>query len=171
MVITSGSLLATSVYQAIGPFREDLFIDYVDTEYCLRAVSHGYKIVAVCAAELEHRLGDKRKAPWGPFVLYPTRYPPSRWYYISRNRIPMLTAYSLRSPHWLTFEVTSSVYGMLRMLLTEDQRKAKLAAFIRGTWDGLRGRLGPMPGSPEERNRDEGSAPRQGGGKPGGSRT
>jgi rhamnosyltransferase len=171
MVISSGSMLATSVYQAIGPFRENLFIDYVDTEYCLRAWSRGYKIVAACEARLEHRLGDKRRVSWGPFVFYPTRYSPSRWYYISRNRMPMLYTYSLRFPHWFAFEVTSSLYGMLRMLLTEDQRMAKLAAFFRGTRDGLRGRMGPMPGSPEERNLDEGNTPRQGGGKPGGSRT
>jgi rhamnosyltransferase len=171
MVISSGSMLATSVYQAIGPFREDLFIDYVDTEYCLRAWSRGYRIVAACGARLEHHLGDKRKVSRGSFVFYPTRYSPSRWYYISRNRIPMLRAYSLKFPHWFAFEVISSAYGMLRMLLTEDRRMAKLAAFLRGTWDGLRGRLGPMPGSPEGRNSNEGNTPRQGGGKPGGSRT
>ena len=36
-VITSGSLLSLRAYSAIAPFRDEFFIDYVDTEFCLRA--------------------------------------------------------------------------------------------------------------------------------------
>ena len=150
IVIASGSLLPTSVFLALGPFREDFFIDYIDTEFCLRALSQGYRIIVACEARMHHRLGEKRKVMWGPFVLFPTMHAPSRWYYMSRNRIPMLRAYALRFPHWCAFEILLSTYGMIRMLLTEHERKPKFAAFVRGTWHGLRGRMGPKPGSPEE---------------------
>ena len=40
--ITSGSLLPLSAFRQIGPFREELFIDFVDFEYCLRARSKGF---------------------------------------------------------------------------------------------------------------------------------
>ncbi len=145
-VITSGALVRLSVIEAIGGFREDFFIDYVDTEFCLRALSHGYRIAVACRAELKHRLGDRRKLRLGLFSLYPTFHSPVRWYSISRNRIPMLRAYSLRFPHWLAYELVATIFTFLRMLLTEDQKGAKLSAVVRGTWDGLSGRMGRPPG-------------------------
>jgi rhamnosyltransferase len=36
-VITSGSLIPLAAHTVVGPFREEFFIDYVDTEYCFRA--------------------------------------------------------------------------------------------------------------------------------------
>ena len=145
-VITSGALVRLSVIEAIGGFREDFFIDYVDTEFCLRALSHGYRIVVACRAELKHRLGDRRKLRLGLFSLYPTFHSPVRWYSMSRNRVPMLRAYSLRFPHWLAYELVATIFTFLRMLLTEDLKGAKRSAVVRGTWDGLRGRMGRPPG-------------------------
>ena len=148
-VITSGSLVRLGAFRDLGGFREDFFIDYVDTEFCLRALSRGYRIIVACEARLEHQLGRRTKASLGPLALYPTHHSPGRWYYMSRNRIPMIRRYGLQVPHWLSYEIVASSYVMLRMLLTEHERRQKLKAFLRGTWDGLRGRMGPMPGSPE----------------------
>jgi rhamnosyltransferase len=75
---------------------------------------------------------------------YPRFHSSLRWYYLSRNRIPMLKMYAVRFPYWFIYEVFNFVYGFLRMLLLEDQRREKVAAFFRGTWDGLRGRLGAV---------------------------
>jgi rhamnosyltransferase len=145
MVITSGALLRIAAFEVVGAFREDFFIDYVDSEFCLRAQRHGYSIAAACRAELYHRLGHRRRVSLGPITLFPTFHPPSRWYTISRNRIPMLRSYALRFPHWLTYELEAMVYTTVRMLITEDQRWAKVVASLRGTWDGLRGRMGKGP--------------------------
>lgn len=146
-VITSGALVRLSVIEAIGGFREDFFIDYVDTEFCLRALSHGYRIAVACRAKLSHRLGNRKQIGLGPFCLYPTFHSPVRWYSISRNRVPMLRAYALRFPHWLTYEIVASLFWLVRMLATEDQKLDKLKAVLRGTWDGLHGRTGRPPDS------------------------
>ncbi len=140
--ITSGALYNLSVYKELGPFRDDFFIDYVDTEYCLRANQAGYKIIALCDAYLEHRLGAREKRELLGRKHYPTFHSPLRWYYISRNRIPMLKKYALRFPHWLSFEIISATYILLRMLLFETQKMTKLKALFLGTRDGLRGRMG-----------------------------
>ena len=145
IVISSGVLLPAAVFVALGPFRDDFFIDYVDTEYCLRALSRGYRIVVAGEARLHHRLGQQRAAALGPFVLYPTMHPVYRWYYMARNRIPTLARYGCRFPHWFAFDLVHGAYVVLRMLLTEDARARKLAAFARGTLDGFRGKMGPMP--------------------------
>lgn len=38
---------------------ESLFIDYVDTEWCLRAIAKGYKVYAATSAKMSHAIGDK----------------------------------------------------------------------------------------------------------------
>lgn len=142
-VITSGALINTSAFQSIGNFREDLFIDYVDSEFCLRANLKGFRILVACQAKLLHQFGERKRVTRGPFTLFPSFHTPERWYTISRNRIPMIKTYALKVPHWFLYELTAAFYITLRMLLTEDRKAAKLWAVLRGTWDGLRGRLGP----------------------------
>ncbi|RLD05739.1 MAG: hypothetical protein DRI32_03775 [Chloroflexi bacterium] len=140
--ITSGSLFNLKAYQQLGVFQDDFFIDYVDIEYCLRANQADYQIIAVCDAYLEHRLGEREKRELLGRKHYPTFHSPLRWYYISRNRIPMLKKYALRFPHWFSFEIISSTYILIRMLLFETQKTIKLRAVFLGTFDGLRGRMG-----------------------------
>lgn len=147
IVITSGSLYNLKTYQKVGPFRDDFFIDYVDTEYCLRAKRQGYNIIVACNARLFHRLGNQQKIHIGMLEVRPTFHSTIRWYYISRNRIPMFRAYGFHFPHWLLYEFAIDSYGFLRMLLFEDHKMAKMLAVILGCVDGLFGRLGEIPAS------------------------
>lgn len=144
IIITSGSLNNLAAYQKIGPFRDDFFIDYVDTEYCLRAIQHGYKIVVACNATLHHRLGDQEKRQIGSLTLRPTFHSPLRWYYINRNRIAMFGLYAFRAPYWAIYDFLVAVYAFLKMLLYEDQKLKKTLAVLLGIWDGLLHRMGPI---------------------------
>ena len=141
-VITSGSMINIKIFQELGGYREDFFMDYVDTEFCLRAGSEGYKIIVACEARLDHTLGDRREVRVGRWRLFPTFHPPQRWYTISRNRVAMIRMYALRFPHWFTYEIVASWYTLARMLLTEDDRLEKVRAVWRGLLDGLRGKMG-----------------------------
>jgi rhamnosyltransferase len=141
-VITTGAIVRLAAFEVLGGFREDLFIDYVDTDFCLRLHLHGYRIWVACDARLYHTFGQRRKMQIGPLTFYPTFHPPERWYTISRNRIQMIKSYGFRFPHWLCYEMVASSYMIFRMLLTEDKKLSKLSALIRGTCDGLRGKFG-----------------------------
>ena len=143
--ITSGALLNMEGFQQLGGFREDFFIDYVDTEYCLRAFLRGFQIRAACKAKLDHQLGSRSQWAFGPMQLYPTHHPPERWYTLGRNRIAMLKEYALKIPHWASYEIVATVYTILRMVLTEQERSAKLRALWQGTLDGFRGLMGVPP--------------------------
>lgn len=145
MVLNSGALHSAHALEHLGGFRADFFIDYLDTEYCLRARLAGYHILVACEARIQHRLGDRQRRRLGPFIFYPTFHSPLRWYTISRNRIPVLRMYMLKFPNWFFFEFFSSLFILLRMLLLEDHRGLKLKALARGTVDGLRRRMGPIP--------------------------
>lgn len=147
LVITSGSIYSLKIYKQVGPFRDDFFIDYVDTEYCLRVRQQRYNILVVCNARLHHKLGDQKKIRLGPLEMHPTFHSKLRWYYISRNRIPMIRTYGLSFPHWLLYEFVIDSYGLLRMLLFEDHKMGKMLAAILGCVDGLFGRSGEIPTS------------------------
>jgi rhamnosyltransferase len=56
-VITSGTLLPLAAHSAIGPFREEFFIDYVDEEYCLRARAKGYRVIRSRKQIMQHTIG------------------------------------------------------------------------------------------------------------------
>jgi rhamnosyltransferase len=142
-VITSGSLMPLTVYRELGPLREDLFIDYVDHEYCLRARTAGYRILATGNARLLHALGDKREFRVGTYAVRPTFHGAERLYYIYRNRLPLLRRYGLLEPHWVVFDVLATTHNLLRVALFENERRRKLGAALQGTVDGFLGRLGP----------------------------
>ena len=145
--ISSGSLVNLRIHEELRGFRDDYFIDYIDAEYCLRAQMHGYIILAACEANLTHQLGERNEWHFGPLHLFPTFHPPSRWYTISRNRIAIWRAYAMRFPHWFSYDLVASAFITIRMLLAEAHRGAKIRAILRGTLDGLAGRMGRPKGT------------------------
>jgi rhamnosyltransferase len=127
-----------------GGFWEDLFIDLVDFEYCLRAKRCGLRILVSPAAKLEHRLGSRRRVSLFGIRVTALFHSPQRVYYIWRNRIAVLKRHALAVPHWLLYELVSTPVWALRILALEPRRWSKAMAMVWGTIDGLLGRLGPI---------------------------
>lgn len=140
--ITSGALTNLAVMEAVGFFREDFFIDYVDTEYCLRVLSRRFKVVVNCDATLFHRLGNKQDIRIGSVSFRPSHHSVKRRYYIARNSVPMTFTYGLRFPHWLLFDVCASLYNFAKITVFEKDRFVKLVTAILGFVDGFRRRMG-----------------------------
>ncbi len=88
VAIASGSLIPLQIFNSIGLLDETLFIDAVDTEWCLRARTQGFVVLAVGTARLGHRLGDASRRIWlpGGWRSVPI-HSPSRSYTIARNNI------------------------------------------------------------------------------------
>lgn len=84
LIISSGSLVPILVLDDVGGMDEHLFIDYVDTEWCLRAVSKGYKIYVATSARMAHAIGDKMVKL---FMFNVPVHSPFRRYYRVRNAI------------------------------------------------------------------------------------
>jgi rhamnosyltransferase len=143
-VITSGSLLSLAAYTALGPFREDFFIDHVDTEYCLRARLRGYRVIKTRSPLMSHAIG----APTTHRILWmekrTTNHGPDRRYYFTRNDTVLLRE---RGRHpgglWILKALMRSVRTCKRILLYEQMKAPKIKAVFHGWWDGVRGRLGP----------------------------
>lgn len=57
-LISSGTLISVEALKDIGLMKEEFFIDFVDTEWCFRAISLGYKIYMSEQAVMKHSIGD-----------------------------------------------------------------------------------------------------------------
>lgn len=139
-LIASGSMLLGNSLSVIGMMREDLFIDYVDTEWCLRAKQMGYRCVGACTVEMQHSIGDKVDFFWGyPFTLHT----PLRHYYLMRNA----TALYFRSNLPLQWKVADGIRLIFKFFLYSLLAKphtAHIGMMIRGLWHGIIGRMGRL---------------------------
>lgn len=83
-LIASGCLIPLSAVDVVGEMREDLFIDYVDTEWGLRARRCGLQNYGVCRAKMRHSLGN------APIMILGRKFAlhsPLRHYYRFRNAV------------------------------------------------------------------------------------
>jgi rhamnosyltransferase len=137
-VVTSGSLVSLAVFETVGPFLSDLFIDHVDSEYCLRARSKGFRVLLALAPAMEHSLGQgtAHATAWGK-VSTPD-YPPARWYYIARNSLILARKYLFKEPRWISAGLVYTATVFAKVLWLEDDRVAKVRHAAAGLADGLR---------------------------------
>ena len=137
-VISSGSLLNLSCFEAIGGFDERLFIDMVDTEYCYRARQNGYCVALSTEPLMEHAVGYVRRLRFlGQEYLF-TLHPPFRQYYIFRNSIYVVRKYC-RFEFWGCMKLIS-VYlpvVLFKSMLISDRKRENLQQIVKGLGDGL----------------------------------
>ncbi len=87
VVIQSGAMHRISMMGQVGSYNEDLFIDMVDYDYCVRCRAKGYYIVRLNNAVLLHNQSDndvKKRFLEGK-ILYIGKFSPDRYYYKYRN--------------------------------------------------------------------------------------
>jgi rhamnosyltransferase len=145
MMVTSGSMIELAEWRRLGGFDNGLFIDYIDTEYCLRLLRAGCTVAVSGGAVLRHRLGERQNQVVLGRVVRPTHHAPFRHYYMARNRITVWRRHALAVPHWALFDFCFAWYNLARVLAFENQRRAKCRAIIIGTLHGLIGKNGAMP--------------------------
>jgi rhamnosyltransferase len=137
-LISSGSLIPCTTLDAVGGMAEELFIDYVDIEWGLRARRLGFQSYGVCAAQMAHDLGD------APIEFMGRRLPlhsPLRHYYHFRNAVWLYRSRDLPL-HWKCADGWRLLlkYGFYTLFATP--RIEHLRMMSRGIVDGLRGRMG-----------------------------
>jgi rhamnosyltransferase len=88
--IASGMIIQLSCIDIIGLMKAELFIDYVDFEWCWRVGFYGFRIIAIPALFIYHQLGDYKKTMGGRVI---NLHNIQREYYITRN-VAYLALYS-----------------------------------------------------------------------------
>lgn len=147
LAMTSGNLLALGAFSSAGPFLDELFIDRVDNEYCLRLRARGYVLIRCRDAILVHRLGEITHHRF-PIPAYVSHHSPVRRYYITRNSLWVARRYRSSFPDYYRLERRAFLKETLKIVLYERQKLTKLRMSFRGWRDANRNRLGPYsPGS------------------------
>lgn len=149
---TSGSLLNLEAYKATGPFTEDLFIDFVDHEYCLRLNLAGYKIFKVNNAILNHEIGTdlkRHKFLWATPVA--SNHSALRRYYITRNRFQVASRFKSYFPNFFEEDMLFFWKELVVIFLFEKKRFQKYKMILKGFSDYKKGRFGKYPTTNDHR--------------------
>jgi rhamnosyltransferase len=133
---TSGCLTSLEIYKNVGGFRGNFFIDYVDTEFCLRLKYHGYRLLIVPDVCMKHPLGYYKKNSLYKILCgrsMVSNYPPFRHYYWSRNGIIVAKEYFWRETRWAVGQLYYIIFKrLLSVILFEDQKLKKIRNIFLG---------------------------------------
>src|SRR5208337_1317621 len=128
-VITSGSLIPLAAHADIGPFREEFFIDYVDSEYCCRARAKEYFVIKTRRPLMSHAIGAWSRHSVLGMNKWTSNHSPDRRYYIARNDTVMLREYgNYVLGLWALKSVLRRVRQCKRIALYEDMKAPKIIA-------------------------------------------
>jgi rhamnosyltransferase len=145
-MISSGSVMSAKTFELLGPFREDYFIDQVDTEYCLRAHRAGVSIFINTALTMKHEIGKRIDRHFGAFKFIQWNYIPVRQYYSARNCVHLARQYGRKLPSVLFINLIT-LGQLISVIVYEDNKLRKITAMLTGLFDGFLGRSGAMESS------------------------
>lgn len=129
--ITAGNLVRLSAWQAVGGFAEELFIDGVDFDFCMKMREKGYKILRTNDVFLLQEIGHGRSISL-PFhkQISILNHSHERLYYIARNYLYIGSKHH-QLMHW-AIEVAKR---MLIVLCFEHNRFKKIRYMCKGILD------------------------------------
>jgi rhamnosyltransferase len=139
-IIASGSLIPLSVLETVGGFKDDLFIDLVDVEWCFRARIAGYRSFLSPSATVDHRLGTGTTGLGSRRIAV---HAPIRNYYWVRNAL-WLARQPSTPPAWRLYFLSRSLGFLVAYTTLVDKRILRLQLICRGMWDSLNNRLGHL---------------------------
>ena len=134
----SGCLIPMVVLNRVGYMREDLFIDYVDIEWGLRARQLGYQSYGVCGTWMTHAMGDN------PIEFLNKKIPlhsPLRHYYHFRNAV-LLSKEQWVTANWKLVNGWWLCKKYVFYSLFARPRLKHWQMMTLGIWHGLQGRTG-----------------------------
>lgn len=139
-IITSGNILRLEHWEKINGFNEELFIDEVDFEFCVRIILNDLKIYKLSNIFLNHKLGDSFTKKILFFNVTCMNHNKIRKYYIMRNRLFMLRKY----PKFCKVYVLSIFLEIFNIIFFEEDKLNKIKFSYRGFKDYLNNKMGKL---------------------------
>lgn len=140
-VNSSGTLVEMAVFGQIGEFREDLFIDHVDTEWSHRARHLGHNVYVTTRVVMEHEMGRGLERFW---LLGKKSFPsraPLRHYYLFRNNVYLLSQPQM-SRTWKFWSIAKLLFTYCYFAVLSADRKEQRSMMLRGVRAGRKAKLG-----------------------------
>ena len=143
-VMTSGNIISLDAYKKIEGFKDWLFIDCVDTDYCMNLHKHGYHVLRLNNIIMKHELGNLKV-----HKLFGKEYPcynhnPIRRYYIVRNMLYIYDMYHDLFPEYCEWLKRVQKGQVKRIIVFEKNKIKKLIMMYKGYKDykkGIKGKL------------------------------
>lgn len=139
-IIASGSLIPIAAFEAVGKFNENLFIDLVDVDWCLRARAVGLPVFVLPTAAVDHQLGSGTVSVGSRQVAV---HAPVRDYYWVRNAL-WLARQHYTPLAWRLYLLRRSLAFLAIYTIFADHRGLRLKLMGRGVVHSISGRLGPL---------------------------
>lgn len=137
-LISSGCLIKKSALMEVGLLDKNLFIDYVDFDWCWRALSKGYTLYMTKDVVLKHQVGKGTLSFCGmSFILSA----PFRYYYQYRNYLLLVTQKYVP----IKWKLSTAGHLFVQFFLFffhksyRGNRKEILSNTLRGLKDGIKG--------------------------------
>ena len=143
-VMTSGCILNLDIYQKIGGFKDWLFIDGIDIEYCMNLHKNGYKIKRVNSVEIDHNLGDIFYRSLCGRLFLCTNHAAFRRYYIMRNYHYIKDMYLDVEPDYC-YRLAGQRHNIIGVILFEKDKINKVKMYLKGLSDYKKGIKGKYP--------------------------
>lgn len=139
-LIASGTLIAMSAFDAVGPMNEAFFIDQVDVDWCFRANAAGFDIFCVPEARLYHVIGDEVVRFWLFGWRHLAVHSPARDYFYFRNSLRLILS-AHTGQLWRRFWTRR----LLRLFITQTvfvpPRWRRMRAMVSGAWSAVNERI------------------------------
>ncbi len=145
-VLTSGNLVNLDIYSKVGGYCNQLFIDKVDDEYCLRLHSNRYHVLRVNAVIMDHNLGNITHHNLFCRPQVTTNHSPRRRYYITRNACHVSKLYQNEFPQYKKEQIEAFFYEFSKIVLFEKDKLKKISSIIQGYIDFKKGKFGKFEG-------------------------
>lgn len=152
-LITSGSLVNLSLIKTIGYFDENLFIDEVDFEYCLRSVHKGFRIIQFTNIFLNHNLGNisYHRSYKTNQLSSRTLHSPVRLYYMTRNFLYVQSKYRNFFTRDFDIKRKSLLNRFKNNILYNKQRFSVIKNILKGFRDYRNNQMGRLQYKPADK--------------------
>ena len=144
-VMTSGNIINLKAFNEVGGFKDWLFIDCIDIEYCMNLHVHHYNVTRLNDIELLHNLGDicVKHHLRRDFVCSNHNY--IRRYYMVRNTFYVCNLYQDHFPDYCAFLKRGLRGQLMNIVLFEKDKYRKVRNMYRGYRDFKKGKKGSYP--------------------------
>lgn len=143
-LMTSGSVLNLDAYKKIGGFKDWLFIDCVDTDYCLNLHKNKYQVLRLNNVIMKHNLGNLKLHKFLGKTYDCFNHNPIRRYYIVRNNLYINEMYHDLCPDYCDHLIRAQKGQVKRIIAFEKDKFKKLKMMYKGYRDykhGIKGRI------------------------------
>ncbi|WP_419881719.1 glycosyltransferase family 2 protein [Peribacillus sp. B-H-3] len=141
--ITSGAFTNVNASIDCGGFDNDLFIDQIDYDLCLKLRASGYFTFRLNSSNIIHELGRIAESKIMGFKYLTTNHSSKRLYYIYRNYLIIRKRYLtlIKSDKevkiWFKQQGLRLLYRPFKIILSEKMKTEKILSIVNGVRDGI----------------------------------